>query len=40
MVHIITQELQLLPTDTQANLEGQLFNGTTIKGSDSVKFVP
>jgi hypothetical protein len=39
IVHIVTKELQLTPSDTQANLEGELFDGTIIKGSDSVHIV-
>ena len=40
IVHIITEALQLTTNDIRANLEGQLFDGTIIKGSDSVRIVP
>ena len=39
VVHIITKNLQLKPTDTQANLEGKSINGTIIRGSDSIRIV-
>ena len=38
--HVITKDLQLTPSDTKANLEGKLIDGTVIKGSDSVRIVP
>src|SRR3989344_593469 len=40
VIHIITEKLQLTPSDTKAELNGFLFDGTEIKGSDSVKIVP
>jgi len=40
VVHIITKNLQLKPTDTQANLEGKSINGTIIRDSDSIRIVP
>jgi hypothetical protein len=38
-VHIVTQELDLDEDDTVATLEGELYDGTPIVGSDSVKIV-
>lgn len=40
IAHVITKDLQLTPSDTKANLEGKLIDGTIIKGSDSVRIVP
>jgi|GEM_PF-6177843 len=40
VIHVITKELNLTPNDTEAYLEGQLKDGTIIKGSDSVRIVP
>ncbi len=40
IVHVITKELQLSPSDTQTTLEGKLFEETIIKVSDSMQIVP
>ncbi|MFH1956599.1 MAG: right-handed parallel beta-helix repeat-containing protein [Patescibacteria group bacterium] len=40
LVKISTEALQLTATDTKVNLEGNLIDGTTIKGSDSIRIVP
>ncbi len=39
VVHVSTQALQLSETDTEAVLEGKTFNGTSIRGTDSVRVV-
>lgn len=39
ITHVITKDLQLMPSDTKTNLEGKLIDGTIIKGSDSVRVV-
>jgi hypothetical protein len=39
VVHVSTDALQLTGTDTQAVLEGKTFDGTTIRGTDSVRVV-
>ncbi|MEK7463405.1 MAG: NlpC/P60 family protein [Patescibacteria group bacterium] len=40
VVHVVAKALQLTVNNVKANLEGRLFNGTIIKGSDSVRIVP
>jgi len=40
VAHVITKNLQLTLSDTKANLEGKLFDGTIIKGSDPVRVIP
>lgn len=40
VVHVSTEALQLTETDLEAILEGQTFDGTPIRGSDSVRVVP
>ena len=40
IVNVSIEALQLTSSDVKANLNGQLINGTTIKGSDSVRIVP
>lgn len=40
VIHIITKSLQLMLNDVKAELNGFLFGGKEIKGSDSVKIVP
>ena len=40
IIHVITKDLQLTPSDTKANLEGKLFDGRIIKGSDSIRIIP
>lgn len=40
VVHVATDALQLSETDTEAILEGQTFEGTSITGVDSVRVVP
>jgi len=40
VVHVSTQALSLNDTDTQAVLEGELLDGTKIRGVDSVRVVP
>lgn len=39
IAHVITKSLQLTVSDIKANLEGKLFDGTIIKGFDSVRIV-
>lgn len=39
ILHFKTQSLHLTSTDTEAILTGQLYNGTLIKGKDSVRIV-
>lgn len=39
VVHVSTQALQLTNTDTEAVVEGQTFDGTSIAGADSVRVV-
>jgi hypothetical protein len=39
VVHVSTDALQLSDTDTQAVLEGKTFDGTAIRGTDSVRVV-
>jgi hypothetical protein len=39
VVHVSTDALQLTDTDTQAVLEGTTFDGTRIRGTDSVRVV-
>jgi len=39
VIHVITKELNLTSNDSQANLEGKLFDGTIVKGLDSVRSV-
>lgn len=40
VVHVIIEALHLTPTDTEAALEGKLFDGRHIRGTDSVRIVP
>lgn len=40
VVRVPTKSLQLTKDDIKANLEGKLFDGTIIKGSDSIRIVP
>jgi len=40
VIHVITETLQLTPTNTKAELHGFLLDGREIKGSDSIKIVP
>ena len=40
IVNASTEALQLTATDVKAGLEGKLFGGTIIKGSDSIRIVP
>jgi hypothetical protein len=40
LVHVTTQALQLSETDIVAVLEGRMFNGTPIRGSDTIRVVP
>ena len=40
VVQVITKALQLTKNDIKADLQGQLIDGTIIKGSDSVRIVP
>lgn len=40
VVHVSTETLQLSEVDTEAVLEGQTFDGTTITGVDTVRVVP
>jgi hypothetical protein len=40
VVHVDTTTLQLTSTDTEATLEGQTLDGTSIMGKDSVRIVP
>jgi hypothetical protein len=40
VVHVSTQALQVSETDTEAVLEGKTFDGTPIRGSDTVRVVP
>jgi hypothetical protein len=40
VVHVETEALQLSETDTEAILDGQTFDGTPIRGVDSVRVVP
>jgi hypothetical protein len=39
IVHVSTDALQLNDTDTQAVLEGKTFDGTAIRGTDSIRVV-
>ena len=39
VVHVVTEELDLDEDDTVAVLEGELYDGTPLEGSDSVKIV-
>ena len=39
VIHVITETLQLTPTNTKAELNGFLLDGREIKGSESVKIV-
>ena len=40
VIHVITEALQLTPSDVKAELNGFLLNGREIKSSDSVRIVP
>lgn len=40
VVHVETESLQLSEGDTQATLDAQTFDGTAIRGTDSVRIVP
>lgn len=40
VVHVSTTALQLRETDTEAILKGKTFDGTAIRGTDSVRVVP
>lgn len=40
VVHVSTDALELSETDTEAILEGQTFDGASIRGKDSVRIVP
>ena len=40
VVHVSTDALQLSATDTEAVLEGKTFDGTAIRGTDSIRVVP
>jgi hypothetical protein len=40
VVHVVTEALELSGADVEAILEGQMFEGTLIRGSDSVRVVP
>lgn len=40
VVQVTTEALQLSDTDTQAVLEGQTFDGTRIRGVDTVRVIP
>ena len=40
VVHVSTEALELSETDTEAVLEGQTFDGTSIKGTDTIRVVP
>ncbi len=40
VVHVTTSALQLNENDTSAILEGRLYDGTLVKGSDTVRIVP
>mgnify|MGYP001558965003 CR=1 FL=1 len=40
VTQVSTQAFQLTSSDVKANLEGRLFDGAIIKGSDSVRIVP
>ena len=39
VVHVSTSALQLTDTDAQAVLEGKTYDGTSIRGTDSVRVV-
>lgn len=39
VVHVSTQALQLTNTDTEAQIEGQTYDGASIQGTDSVRVV-
>lgn len=40
VVHVSTSALQLSETRTEAVLEGKTFDGTPIRGTDTVRVVP
>ena len=40
VVHVGTEALELSEADVEAILEGQMFEGTLIRGSDFVRIVP
>jgi hypothetical protein len=40
VVHVSTEALGLSDADTEAVLEGQTFDGTSIRGTDSIRVVP
>lgn len=40
VVHVTTEALELSETDTEAVLDGKTFDGTPIRGVDSVRVVP
>lgn len=40
VVHVSTSALQLSESDTEAVLEGKTTDGTSIRGTDSVRVVP
>ena len=40
VVHVQTDALQLSDTDTEAVVEGQTSDGTTIRGVDTIRIVP
>jgi hypothetical protein len=40
VVHVETLAFKLSETDTQAILEGKTFDGTSIRGMDTVRVVP
>jgi hypothetical protein len=40
VVHVETETLELSETDTEAVLEGETYDGTRIRGVDTVRVVP
>jgi hypothetical protein len=40
VIQVSTQALQLRSDDVKADLDGSLFDGTEVKGSDSVRVIP
>ncbi|MCH8275495.1 MAG: PD40 domain-containing protein [Armatimonadetes bacterium] len=40
VVHVVTDALELTGEDVEAILEGRLYDGTLIRGSDTVRIVP
>ena len=40
LVHLDTSAFELSETDEEAVLEGQTFDGTPIRGTDTVRIVP